>query len=66
MTYIKLFFSLIYWGILARLYILAGNYRQWYQERSHTPLTVFGGGQEWPCKERIETLLAEVEDGVPC
>lgn len=48
MTHIRLFFSIVTWALLARLYGLSRRFCRWYEAR--TPLVVLGGGNEWPVK----------------
>jgi hypothetical protein len=46
MSYIRLFIDLMYHGIRARMYVAAREYVRKY-ERSHPPVVVLGGGNEW-------------------
>ena len=65
MRNIRLFFSIVTWALLSRLYVLARRFCVWHEAR--TPFVVIGGGKEWPVSEkRVEQLLAEAtEEGWP-
>jgi len=61
MTHIRLFLDLIYHGIRARVYLWARNYCERY-ERSKPPLTILGGGQEWPVnRRRVNVRIRDVK-----
>ena len=53
MSYLRLFFSLIYHGIRARVYLWALEYVVDYQH-SKPPTVILGGGNEWKVSSQWE------------